>query len=339
MKVTRNDVAKLAGVSTAVVSYVMNNGPRPVSKAARERVRKAIDDLGYRSNNLARGLRANRSRTVGVIVPDASNEFYSLVAKGIEEVAYSHSYSVYMGNMYGDINRQTHYVENLLSLMVDGIVYITLSPLKSELELLEMYNIPAVFIDPEGELNTGSTYHNIYTVKLDARQGGQEAAEHLLNKGHTHFIALTGAGHVEPQGDFEWSRITGFIETVEAAGCVVRLVRAGEQIEDGYNAFDREFTSSGDFTAVFAGNDLMALGVLRAAQDRGIRVPENLAVCGFDNISISAFSSPRLTTIDIPKYAAGKAAMTMLLGVLDGNPEATIDPISFPTHLVVREST
>lgn len=339
--VTQNDVAKRAGVSNAVVSYVINNGPRPTSPETRQKVLKAINELGYRKNNVARSLKTNTSKIIGLVIPDSSNAFFSEVAKGIEDEVYKWGYTVMFGNSGGETDRQANYVESLISQMVDGIIFIT-TPLPDEqIAFLSEFQIPIVVIDPEYELDK-RTNKNVGIVAVDGRKGGYFAANHLIERGHTKMAIIAGAQEVPPAT----VRIAGFVDALNKADLNADVLWIGDHPEDGYRAAMQLLDSSSAPTAIFACNDLLALGILRAAADMKITVPHDLAVVGFDDIDIANFLCPRLTTIRQPKYAMGQIAARNLLqwiNPVDENRKqsSTLAPeaIMLDTELIIREST
>ncbi|MFM8322991.1 MAG: LacI family DNA-binding transcriptional regulator [Chloroflexota bacterium] len=342
MGVTRDDVARKAGVSTAVVSYVLNDGPRPVSPETREKVLRAIDELGYRANFIARSLRAQRTHMLGVIVPDSSNQFYSEVAKGIGDMAYSRHHTLILGSTNGDFERQSLLVENYVSHKVDGLIFITMEVLKEDVDLLEQYSTPAVYVSPEGDLDP-SVANRISSITIDSEGGGYAAGRHLVERGHVRLACITGGSPLGQSGLWSWNRVNGFVRAVEEGGGQVQIIQADEYPGEGQQATLKLMAGSDRPTAIFTSNDMLAVGVLRAAADLHLSVPHDLAVCGFDDIGLASYVTPRLTTVRIDKYALGWKAASRLFARLDQlHHPAPADPSSpetFMAELIVREST
>jgi len=339
--VTQNDVAKRAGVSNAAVSYVVNNGPRSTSEATRNKVLKAIKELGYRKNNVARSLKTNSSKVIGLLIPDSSNAFFSEVAKGIEDEIYQWGYTVMFGNTAGDDKRQASYIETFISQMVDGVIFVTTPLLEEQLSEISAFSIPVIVIDPECNLDDETVEH-LSVVSVNGEGGGYLAGEYLLQKGHKNMAIIAGDQKVPPAT----VRVEGFTEALRAASLEAEVVWAGDHPYDGYLAAKELLQLQNPPTAIFACNDLLALGVLRAAADLEIQIPENLAVVGFDDIEIANFLCPRLTTICQPKYEMGQiAAKNLLKKIANSDTENSqgADPVPsgvtlLDTELIIRES-
>lgn len=340
--VTRKDVAQLAGVSTAVVSYVVNNGPRRTSPETRRKVLQAIEKLGYRPNNVARSLKTKSTKIIGLIIPDSSNAFFSEVAKGIEDQAYDCGYSVMLCNTAGSRKRQEDYINTLISQMVDGMIFITASLPMRHLELLHQYRIPTIVIDAERQIAQIEGQY-VRVIRVDSHGGGRAAGLHLIERGHRRMSVIAGAEKVSPAVD----RVAGFREALASKGLSAKIIWAGDHPANGYEAATSLLRSRRPPSAIFACNDLLALGVLRAARDAHISVPEELAVIGFDDIDIARFLSPRLTTVQQPKYTMGKLACDTMLGWIkqrdlekqEQEDRGDYREILLETRLVVREST
>lgn len=342
MAVTRNDVARKAGVSTAVVSYVLNNGPRPVSAETRDKVLQAIEALGYRTNYIARSLRGQRTHTVGVIVPDASNHFYSEVTKGIADVAFKRDHTIVLGSTNGEEVRQSSFVENFVSRKVDGLIFITMAVTIEDVDLLEQYSTPAVYVSPEGDLDP-AVAGRICSIAIDSEGGGYAAGRHLIERGHTRLACITGGEPVAGSSLWSWKRVNGFVRAVEEGGGQVRILSAQEHPEEGHRASLGLLAGPDRPTAIFTSNDMLAVGVLRAAADLKIAVPQDLAVCGFDDIVLASYVTPRLTTVRIDKYELGRRAADVLfqrMEALHGGAGLDAQQLeTFGTELILREST
>ncbi|WP_433510854.1 LacI family DNA-binding transcriptional regulator [Nonomuraea sp. CA-143628] len=325
--VTRNDVARLAGTSPAVVSYVMNNGPKPVSAATRSRVLAAVEELGYRPNAVARSLRARRTWTIGVIASDSAggkSPFFGEFTRSCEDVAWERGYSVLLGNSAEDPARAEGYVRSFLERQVDGLVLMRVRPSPQQVKEMEG-GIPVVTIDHEAP-----PYFS--RLAVDDEEGGRLAAAHLAGHGHTRLAFIGGPLDIAAVE----LRLAGWRGGLAEAGLDSSLVALGPlSMEGGYSAAVELLAERP--TAVFATTDHQAIGAMRAAADLGLRVPGDLAIIGFDGARESAFTVPGLTTIRQPiDEMARFATETLIAGVEQG----THQPVTkiYPAELVVRGS-
>lgn len=310
MAVTIKDVAKAAGVGQATVSRVLN-GSGPVGQETRERVLAAARSLGYVPNMLARGLVNRATGTVGLIIPDITNPFFPAVTRGVEDAASQAGYTVFLCNTDNDPAREEVDVLKLRERCVDGIIFVGSQSRRERLARLVQDGIPVVVTDRAvPDLDADS-------VLVDNKLGAQNAVSHLIDLGHTRIAHA--AGHREtPTGQ---GRYQGYCEALAGAGLPVdeHLVFWGEfTVESGIQAGQVLLGRSPRPTAIFAANDLLALGVIRAAQEAGLAVPEDLSVVGFDDIPMAALVSPPLTTVRQPAYEMGRLAMSMVLDRLTG---------------------
>jgi LacI family transcriptional regulator len=324
--IRRADVARLAGTSPAVVSYVLNGGPRGVSPETRARVLAAIEQLGYRPNGIARSLRMNRTMTWGLVVPDTSNPFFAQLARAIEEAAFAEGYTLLIGNAAEDAERQTTYVRTFLARQVDGLFLAPAHGTTNVLPDLDRTDVPWVALDrPVG---------GIPCVLADNRGGARAATEHLLSHGRTRIACLSGPQDVVPAND----RVAGWRDALAEAG-----VRPSEMAV-WHTAFGRragylaahELLAQRRYDAVFVASDEQALGVLRALQELGIRCPEEVAIASFDGIAAAAYARPAITTMAQPFDEMGRTAVARLLARINGTPDGHEDVL--PVRLVVRGS-
>lgn len=317
----------------ATVSYVVNEGPRPVSTATRERVLRAIRQLDYRPSEVARSLRLQRTRTIGLILPDMANPFYSALAKGVEDAFFARGYSVLLCNSGYDPARERAYIGVMIAKRVDGVLYTRATGDASALHRLLRHGIATVAVDreiPELEIDC---------VVADNFEGSRAATEHLLKLGHRRIGCI-----VRPSGLSNTAeRIRGYQVTLAQAGIDGNpdfLVPGGLGHEDGRTAMRQLLRLTLRPTAVLAYPDIVAIGAIREARDAVLRVPEDLSVVGFDDIPVSAFIHPPLTTVAMPKWEMGQRAAEVLLRRIQGG-EAAGPPqrVVLPTTLIVREST
>ncbi|MEV4020717.1 LacI family DNA-binding transcriptional regulator [Nonomuraea angiospora] len=328
---TRNDVARLAGTSPAVVSYVINNGPRPVSAAARQRVLDAIKQLGYRPNAVARSLRSRRSWTIGVIASDSAggkSPFFGQFTRACEEVAWQRGYSVLFGNSAEDPARAEGYVRGFLERQVDGLVLMRVPVSADQAEEMRG-RVPVVTID-----HAAPPFFS--RLAVDDEEGGYQATRHLLEHGHRRIGFVGGPLDITPVR----LRAAGWRRALQEADVETKtgLVEEGElSLEGGYDAALRLLSSPSRPTALFASIDGQAIGAMRAAADLGLRVPEDVAVVGFDGAREAAYTVPGLSTISQPIDEMARHATETLVGAIESE---GVEPVTkiFSATLVTRGS-
>ena len=325
-RVTIGDVARAAGVSIPTVSKVINNRDG-VASATMLRVQEVVERLGYETSLVARSLRSSRTGVIGILVPEFE-PFSTELLRGVSSAAIGTGYELlaYAGLVTGSSQPgwERRSLSRLSGTLIDGAIVVTPST------ALSSSSIPVVAIDP----HTGPEGHA--TVDTDNAGGARSAVEHLLALGHTRIA------HIHGRADLASAQLreTGYREALTAAGIPVDedLVRAGDYQEDQATAVACELLTAPDRpTAVFAANDSSAMGVLRAAADLGLRVPEELSVIGFDDVPQASMTSPPLTTVAQPLAELGAAAVDMLLAMLRGEPGP--DHVRMTTSLRVRRST
>jgi LacI family transcriptional regulator len=290
MPVTRNDVARAAGVSPGVVSYVLNSGPRPVSAATRQRVLDAVVALGYKRDGLARSLKTGRSDTLGVILPDASNPFFAELARSIEDCAYRAGKSVLVCNSADDVGRERSYLKTLVERRVDGIILVSASGEEDLSDVLDL-GIPIVTMDRYRAESAVST------VRFDNRHAGYMAARHLLGHGHS-TIAMVSGPRFAPVSE---ERVSGYEEAM------AQFDRAPFTVHDvpftfagGFDAAHRLVSNDSRVTAVLCSSDVQAIGASAALRERGLRVPAEMALVSIDGTSLGAFAAPPLSSVRQP---------------------------------------
>ncbi|MFG6192511.1 LacI family DNA-binding transcriptional regulator [Nonomuraea sp. JJY05] len=340
---TRNDVARLAGTSPAVVSYVINNGPRPVSESARQRVLDAIKQLGYRPNAVARSLRSRRSWTIGVIASDSAggkSPFFGQFTRACEEVAWQRGYSVLFGNSAEDPARAEGYVRGFLERQVDGLVLMRV-PISADQAEEMRGRVPVVTID-----HAAPPFFS--RLAVDDEEGGYQATRHLLEHGHRRIGFVGGPLDITPVR----LRAAGWRRALQEAGAGLEaglavegelakeagLVEEGElSLEGGYEAALRLLSSPSRPTALFASIDGQAIGAMRAAADLGLRVPGDVAVVGFDGAREAAYTVPGLSTISQPIDEMARHATETLVGAIESE---GVEPVTkiFSATLVTRGS-
>ncbi len=324
--VTHVDVARRAGVSTAVVSYVVNNGPRQVAPATAARVHAAIEELGYRPNLSARALRLGTTDLIGLVVPDSSNPFFAELAQGIERAAAEHGYSMVLVNSDNSGEQERLKVESLASRRVSGLL-VASAVARHQLDLGNRQGIPTAI------LNTDGPIPGFHTIGPDFRQGAQTAVEHLLNVHKARNVALATGGSL--QSVETNSREQGWSDALTHNRRPQGPVVEEDFTREGGHRMGLKLIAVRELPdAVFATNDLQAIGILRALHEANIRVPEDVALVSFDGTRESEYSWPALTVVRQPIAAMAQAAVA---AVLDP-PQATPQHTTFDTELVIRRS-
>ncbi|WP_162564405.1 MULTISPECIES: LacI family DNA-binding transcriptional regulator [Microbacterium] len=322
MAVTRNDVARSAGVSPAVVSYVLNDGPRPVSDAARRRVLEAVKLLGYRPDGLARSLRMGRTKTVGLVVPDASNPFFAELARSIEDAAYARGYAVMVCNSADDVERERTYIASLAERRIDGLILVSATK-EHDLSDLTDLAIPVVALDRSPDEAPVST------IRADNERGAHAGTAHLIAHGHRAIAFVggpdTGVSDAREDG---WRRALCEADLDDSGAD-----RASFSFEGGYAAARSIVARPQRPTAVLVSSDIQALGLLRGLDRAGLRVPDDIAVVAIDGTTAGEFAVPPLSTVAQPISAMGEQAVNHLID----NPSEVIHR-ALENALVLRRS-
>ncbi|MGS0906096.1 catabolite control protein A [Bacillus altitudinis] len=329
--VTIYDVAREANVSMATVSRVVNGNPN-VKPTTRKKVLEAIDRLGYRPNAVARGLASKKTTTVGVIIPDISSIFYSELARGIEDIATMYKYNIILSNSDQNTDKELHLLNTMLGKQVDGIVFMGGNITDVHVEEFKRSPVPIVLAaSVEEQAQTPS-------VNINYEQAIYDSVQLLVEKGHKRIAFVTGPMS-EPINSMR--KLAGYKRALEEAGIAFdeALVAEGDYSYDsGIEALANLLEQSDKPTAVIAATDEMALGVIHGAQDRGVSIPEDLEVIGFDNTRLSLMVRPQLTTVVQPTYDIGAVAMRLLTKLM--NKEQVEDQIvELPHRIEERQST
>jgi len=324
---TLTDVARLAGVSPATVSRILNGTAR-VADAKRAAVLAAIAQMNFAPNQMARGLKQGRSMTIGIVVQDISSPFFDETLRGVDAGLKGTGYTSVIVSGHWDAREETERIRLLLARKVDGIILLA-GRLSDEAVLTFAGHCPIV--STGRELHTG----NAIGFKVDNEYGAHMAARHLIELGHQRIAFVTGPDSSSDANE----RLAGYRRALHEAGLDAdpALIVAGDFHEaSGLLAIERLFERRVPFTAVFAANDLSAYGVRLGLYRRGIRVPEDMSLIGFDDLPGSAYTAPPLSTVRQPLYELGRIATGALLALLKG---ATAYRDVPPLELVVRETT
>jgi len=329
MPVTIRDVAEAAGVSIATVSRVLNNIDHPVGAETRRRILACAENLGYRPNLAARSLRTDRSATVGIITDDITSPFATKIIRGIQDRLRQAGYLCVIISADWDPDAEREAIHDLVSRSIDGIIF-SETWHHTAADLLDLATKPYVFVHRQ------FAAPGQYSTIPDERYGVHLVMTHLISLGHRRIGYINGPEHYYASA----LRLAGYREELEHAGIAFdpTLVARGDWgLESGYVAMQRLLEVQPRLTALFAGNDLMAAGAIYALQDAGLRVPEDVAVVGYDDREISRTFRPRLTTVTLPCYEMGQAAAQMLLDRMAGKSEIA-DEVQVRGSLLVRES-
>ncbi|HZX03250.1 LacI family DNA-binding transcriptional regulator [Kribbella sp.] len=332
------DVAARAGVSITTVSHALS-GRRPVSEATRERVQRAIEELSYRPNEAARSLRGQPTTTVAVIVPDITNPFYPQLARGMQDVLSPKGYQALICSSDAEPVSRREIVEQMLARRVDGICISGYYDDHTDAEPAVEAGVPVVLFGHR------APYPGISTVTTDDIGAGRLATEHLLSRGHERiaFISgpsisgpsISGPSDVGPPAD----RVAGYRAALESAGIADELVVHGPVSREGGAAGMRQLLAlDHPPQAVVCTNDFVAIGAMQEALDRGLDVPGDVALVGFDDIDAAALVRPALTTMAVAIRRQGQAAAQLILDRI-ANPDQPPQATLFGTDLVQRQST
>lgn len=329
-QVTRKDVAEHAGVSVAVVSYVVNNGPRPVSPATQAKVKKAIQELGYYPNELARSLSRKQTATIGLIIPSLINPVFNEIAQNLERVCTAAGYMVILCSTERDRDKEKKFAEILRTKQVDGVVAIPSASPHAVLKPLQQADIPTVFLEHD--------MPDTYCIAIDDLQGGRLATQHLVSLGH-HRVGIIKR---EPTSALSILRPVGYRAILEEAGipfdpALVIESKAGQAA--GYASMQQLLALPDPPTAVFTHNDVLAMGAMRAIYDAGLRVPDDISVVGYDDTVAASYLMPRLTTVRFSVAEMGRRAGQVILELAQKKGPLTPRTITLPVELVIRAST
>ncbi|HZU13466.1 MAG TPA: LacI family DNA-binding transcriptional regulator [Chloroflexota bacterium] len=329
-KVTIRDIAASAGVSVATVSRVLNGRP-DVKAATRELVLDTIRSHNFSTNRSARGLAGGKTNLVGITLPNLHAEYFALILSGAAETLYDQDVRAVVCPTLHQADREVSLLDRLMHGTTDGSL-IVLPESRPELRVLARRHYPFVVVDPKEPLPAGMP-----GVSAAHFSGARDVMDHLICLGHRRIAAITGPS--------SWvasiERLHGYQAALAAYGIIAPpewLVEGNFQIEGGYHAAQVLLALPQRPTAIFAFNDNMAVGALQAIRERGLRVPEDISLVGFDDAQSASLISPPLTTVRQPLIEMGRHAATLLLRLLDGQPAEGLR-VHLATQLIVRAST
>ena len=328
---TISDVARRAGVSAMTVSRVIN-GSGHTSPEARARVEQAIAELGYVPNAVARHLRSKRSKTIGLVITDITNPFFTSIARGAEDVAGPHGFGVLFCNTDESEADEVAYVSMLLERQIDGVLLVPASASSRSLKLLRDRHVPVVVLDRRVRAP------RVDVVRGDSEGGAYGLVRHLVSLGHRRIAALAGPRDVSTSID----RVEGYQRALAEVGVPLDedLVRFGGYQEAAGHAMAREVLAVADPpTAIFAGNNFIAAGVLAALRECGLRVPDDISLVAFDDLPSAWNADPFLTVAVQPAYDLGRRAAELLLTRLQRGEASPGREVVLPVELLVRRSS
>jgi LacI family transcriptional regulator len=331
---TQVDVARLAGVSRATVSYVLNDVPDArVPDETRQRVLEAIEELGYQPDARAQALRSGSTKTIALIIPDLQNPHFCEYANGIEEAARAAGYHLLLSSTTMNDEYAVEIFRALARRRFDGLIIASSFILEAReaqatLEQVRKRGLPLVEMDEN---------YGVDSVSADYSDATREVMSYLLSLGHRRMGLVYGVGNHELGQD----RLQPYLEGLTAANIPIEkdlIAECGPALEDGYQASLKLLQRSPRPSALIVINDLLAMSAIRAAADLGLRVPEDLSLVGFDDISMANYLVPRLTTVTKNARAAGTKAFEVLLARIQ-NPDLPRQQVHIKPRLILREST
>jgi LacI family transcriptional regulator len=326
MTVTLKDVARESGVNVSTVSRALNDC-YGVHDDTRRHVVEIAARLNYRANQVARGLVTGRSNSIGLVISDIRNPFFAELARGAEDAAFRAGRDLVLCNSDLKAEKQMRYFDWLLAKRVDGIVMNSVTPLRqTQQDQLWAAGVPIVLLNLKSAYRRFPSLSRFSSVLGDNLEGGEIAGNYLVDLGHRNVLHITGP---RTHGNFS-DRTRGFLKAFRDR-CFPKpeVINGEHSFAAAYESAKQQLRVDRNITAIFAGNDVIAFGCIRAMLEKGIRIPEDISIIGFDNVEMSQITSPPLTTIDQPKYETGKAAVEMLLSMMEK------DGIREPEHRII----
>lgn len=328
---TIRDVARRAGVSTMTVSRVINSSGY-TSQETRARVERAVAELGYVPNALARHLRSKRTKTVALVLADLTNPFFTTIARGVEDVAADHDFAVMFCNTDDSESEEIEYLRMLIQRQIDGVLLVPASSSGASLRLLRSHRVPVVVVDRR--------VHSplVDEIRSDSEGGAYQLVRHLIGLGHRRIAMLSGSRSISTSVD----RVSGYRRALTEAGIAFdeRVVRyEGFGVDGGWHMARQLLDSSLQPTALFAANNFIAFGAIRALREVGLRVPDDMSLVAFDDLPNDWLIDPFLTVVDQRAYEMGKQAAELMLQRLDGGERLKRRSIVLPVDFIVRRSS
>ena len=327
---TIQDVVKLSGVSVATVSRVLHDSPN-VLPATREKVLAAIKELDYRPNRLAQQFRTQRTMNVLVLLPRLGDSFYSEILRGIEAVAAEAGYHIFVANTNNSVELETYFFESLIQKQIDGIINFSACLPKEYMEEIASQNPVVVACRYLSEAR-------LPNVTIDNMAASKDMTEYMLNLGHRRVAYIGGNTALA----LYRSRLSGYYQALEEMNIPLdeELVRmADPDIQGGYDAATGLLRSGVEFSAIVTSGDTLAIGAIKALEDHHMTVPDDIAVCGFDDIEMSSLLRSTLTTVRQPRSLIGRRSMEKLLERISGQDNDSGEQIILDYEIVIRASS
>ncbi|HLR43110.1 MAG TPA: catabolite control protein A [Pseudogracilibacillus sp.] len=329
MSITIYDVAREANVSMATVSRVVNGNPN-VKPTTRKKVLDTIERLGYRPNAVARGLASKKTTTVGAIIPDISSTFFSELTRGIEDIATMYKYNIILSNSDQNKEKEIHLINTMLEKQVDGIVFMGGEITEEHIQQFKTSRVPVVLAATHDEEN------ELPSVNIDYEIAAYEATKHLIETTKEQPAFITGADSIQSNG----LKMEGYLRALKDADITVDeslIVQDDSSYNGGMDGVDKLLDKEKP-KSIFVATDEMAVGVIHGIQDRGLHVPNDIEVCGFNNTRIAMMVRPTLTTIVQPMYDIGAVAMRLLTKYMNKE-EVEENNVILPHRIIERDST
>lgn len=332
MKYTIADIAKICGVSKATVSRIINNKDTGFSQETRTMVLQKMEELGYRPNVLARSISVSSSHLIGMIIPSLENPVQNELLRGAEEYLSQNGYSLILAQSKGEPKQEQEHLLAMVDKRVDGVILCSGDSNAEFLSYYRRYHMPISLIGRTFDREVSDV-----SITGDNKMGAMMAMRHFFDQGHRHIALLDG----KAKGSGTQQRLQGYQEALDSQSIpfVEGLVYNGDySYQQGFDMTSRLIASGQRFTAILTGGDIIAVGVLAALKEKGLRVPQDVEVIGFDDLELSRIYSPTISTLRKPHYAMASAAAKMLVEVIQGQPEPLCHMTVSP-ELVLRETT
>lgn len=334
MKLTIKDIARLANVSTATVSMVVNKKDERISAETKERVLDVVEKYNYLPNRIASSMVTKQTKSLGLVLPDITNPFFPGLARGVEDRANKDNWNIILCNSDNDYKKENDYLEMLQEKMVDGIILTAANHNSSGASVLSKINVPIITLDRDIE-----GVQHFGTVKTDNTKGAYDAVKYMISRGYKKIIHLSGPLNVHTAK----ARYDGYLQ----AHINSKVLPPKENVfqgdfshETGYRLTNELLAKKVEFDALFCGDDLMALGALKALAEHGVSVPE-VGVVGFDDVYISDLVTPSLTTVHQPIYEMGYKAADLIINYIENGSKNNGEELvhNMETELKIRNTT
>ncbi|GAB6108694.1 LacI family DNA-binding transcriptional regulator [Fusibacter bizertensis] len=332
MKITIKEIAKLADVSIATVSKVVNHKDQHISELTRKRIFDLIEEYNYVPNRVASSMITKKTNSIGLIIPDITNPFFPEVARGVEDYANLAGFHVVLCNSDNNPAKEISYIAMLQEKMVDGIIFTSSSLRKNSSKEFLKFQIPVITVDRDIEdLKTQGK------ITVDNINGAYSGVSYMIERGYKKILHLAGPLSSKPSVD----RHKGYLKALEDHNIPyddTLFYEGNYTAEWGYTGAKEALEHTIAFDSIFCGNDMIAIGAIKALKEFGLNVPDDIGVVGFDDIYMATVVTPNLTTICQPNYKMGYKAAEMLIELIK-NPHRVLDDVVLKTELIIREST